>query len=93
MSAPRYMLRQTPGGTSRDTYATFRMRQALGIVPRPAPSENWSHMPLATRQALCSEAIGVRGLELYALAWADIPARDRARIVAAAVRQAEGLAS
>lgn len=93
MSGPGYMFRQTPGGSSRDTYTTFRMRQRLGIAPRPAPAERWAGLSLATRQQLCTAAVGMRGLDLYALAWDEIAPRDRLRIVAEASRMAEGLAS
>lgn len=91
MSGPSYMIRPTPGGSSRDTYATFRMRQALRVIPRSSAAEVWAAQPMATRQRLAHEACGMRGLDLYALAWDAIPARDRMLIGAAARRMAEGL--
>ncbi len=91
MSAPVYMFRPTPGGSSRDTHTTYRMRQALGIIPAQSPAETWASLPLATRQQACTRALGHRGLDLYALAWDDIPARDRLRVGAEARRMVEGL--
>lgn len=91
MSAPTYLIRQTPGGSSRDTFATYRMRQALRIIPRKTAGEVWASLPLATRQRLCTDALGHAGLELYALAWGDIPARERMRIGSEARRVAVAL--
>lgn len=91
MTAPAYMIRPTPAGSSRDTYATFRMRQALRIIPAPSPAESWAALPLATRQAACTQALGHRGLDVFALAWESIEARDRLRVASAARRMVEGL--
>lgn len=91
MSGPAYMIRPTPGGSSRDTYATFRMRQALRIIPAPSPAETWAALPLATRQAACLRALGHRGVDVFALAWESIPARERIKVGAEARRMVEGL--
>lgn len=91
MTAPAHYIRQTPGGSARDTFATLRMREALRVNVRPTPAEHWSHMPLSTRQALCTEAVGIRGLDLFALGWDAIGGHDRMRIIAAASRLAAGL--
>lgn len=92
MSAPAYMFRPTPGGaSSRDTFTTYRMRQALGVIAKPSAADEWAHMPMAQRQRLATDALGMAGLEVYALAWADIHPRDRMRIGAEARRVAQVL--
>lgn len=92
MSAPAYMIRATPGGSSRDTYATFRMRQALRIIPKKTAAEVWAALSLATRQQACTGALGISGLDLYAKGWDDIPPRDRMRIGSELRRVAGALA-
>ena len=92
MSAPIYMIRPTPAGSSRDTFATYRMRQATGAAPAdPSASETWARMPIAARQWLAVGALGSRGLDVVGKAWADIEPRDRLRIGSEARRIAARL--
>ena len=91
MTAPAHYIRPTPAGSSRDTFATLRMREALRIAPKPTPAEHWASLPMATRQALASQALGIRGLDVFALSWDSIGGHDRLRIIAAASRLAAGL--
>jgi len=79
------------GRLQRDTYAQHRMRQRLRENRRPLAAERWAKLPLATRQVLCTAALGMRGLEVYANGWEAIEVRARLKIIAEAQHIAASL--
>jgi len=71
--------------------AHMRQRLRGNEARQQSAADIWSHLPLATRQAFCSEALGINGLEVYKRAWEDIPPPLRIKIGATARRLVERL--
>lgn len=76
-------LRYRYGVEVREALATARGARGAA-ASRPAPAFVWSSLPMPARHFFCTQALGMRGESVCALAWDEIEPRERVAIGAKA---------